>query len=796
MKKISYLFLILLILPFSSLLGKSYKVANIEEFNEKSKILMAGDSIVLSNGIWKDAKLVFKGNGVKNNYIYLLAEKPGEVSLEGESYLRMSGNWLYVSGLVFKNGHSPRSTVIEFRTSSKDYAYNSVLNECVIDRYNQEVKDSTDNWIALYGQKNTIQNCYFAGKTNVGTTLIVCPNDENSIHNQHLIYRNYFGFRPRLGSNGGETIRMGTSEVCTNSSQTIVKGNYFEHCSGETEIISNKSCDNVILDNTFYECEGSVVLRHGNNALVAGNWFIGNNKPNTGGVRVINEGHKIFNNYFYRLTGDDFRSSLAIMNGIPNSPANGYAPVRNVIVANNTYFDCDFPWAFGVGLGFRDRTAKPENTLLLNNLIFCPTNEELIKYYDKTDGIALDNNVLVNKDGNLNIKGAVKGEVYRSKLGNLDVVYSNTPAKKVAFIKDDILGQMRIKPVVGAFQNKGDSVEVELATKENCGPEWYRSKMTEITAKTRRAGTVIPVNAGNDILLNAAKSAHDNDTLLLKAGEHVISKKMIITKNLVIRSADPNQKPVVVLKADKENASIFELTNQVKLQLEGVKIDGNSNANFPTKYAFIASREGASGFSLILKNCEIFGFKVKTGGIYRASKGSYADSIVVVNSVMKDCFRGFSLSEEKDDKGTYNAEIVRFDNCVFDNFSQHALDYYRGGNDESTLGGFLFVNHCVFNNIGEDEKQSILKLNGIVNVCICNSIFSNSLAKTSVSLSGTKNEIRNCCFYNCVEPKVKKDAVSQNLIFDNPKFEKKSFVLSNKSTLKGKATDGGNIGLK
>ena len=41
-------------------------------------------------------------------------------------------------------------------------------------------------------------------------------------------------------------------------------------------------------------------FRHGNNALVAGNWFIGN-KKHTGGIRVINEGHKIFNNYFYRL---------------------------------------------------------------------------------------------------------------------------------------------------------------------------------------------------------------------------------------------------------------------------------------------------------------------------------------------------------------------------------------------------------------------------------------------------------------------------------------------------------------
>ena len=788
--------LLFMFLPFSVILGTSYKVMNLDQFNEKSKLLLPGDSIILSNGVWKDAQLVFKGNGEKNKYIYLLAENSGKVSLEGESCLRMSGNWLYVSGLVFRNGHTPRKTVIEFRTGSKEYAFNSVLAECVVDQFNQKVKDSTDHWIALYGQKNTIRNCYFAGKTNLGTTLIVCPDDENSINNQHLIYRNYFGFRPRLGSNGGETIRIGTSEVCTNSSETIVKGNYFEHCSGETEIISNKSTDNSFLNNTFYECEGSLVLRHGNNATVAGNWFIGNGKAFTGGIRVINEGHKIFNNYFYRLAGDDFRSSLAIMNGIPNSPANGYAPVKNVIVANNTYYDCTSPWSFGVGFGFRNRIAKPENTLLLNNLVYCPNTNELIKYYDQTDGIMLDNNILVNSKGNMEMKGTVKGEIFQSKMNDLEIVYTNTAAKRLAFIKEDILGQVRTTPVIGAFQNNIVNPTIAMATKHNCGPEWYRNKITETTKTEKRFGKATVVEAGLDLLSKAVKNAGDNDTLLLMPGEHVVTKKMAINQNLVIRSADNKVKPIIIMKADKENAYMFEISNNVKLQLEGVKIDGNSESNFPTKYAFISSREGAAHFSLIVNQCEISGFNVKTGSIYRAYKGSYADSIVVTNTVMKDCFRGFSLSEEKDDKGTYNAEIVKFENSVFDNFTQHALDYYRGGNDESTLGGFLFVNHCVFNNIGQDEKQSMLKLNGIVNVSIANSIFSNSMAKTSVKLSGNKNIIQNCCFYNCPAPKVKNGAVSQNLYFDNPRFEKKSFLLSKKSPLIGKATDGGNIGLR
>jgi len=794
-KLIQFIFFFIYLFFCSITYAKSYRVENIEQFNKKIKLLAPGDSIILANGTWKNVEFVIKGFGEKDKYIYITAETPGKVFIEGSSSLRFSGEWLYISGLIFKNGHTQRNAVIEFRTSSKEYAYNSVLSECVIDGYNQVVRDSSDHWVRIYGKKNTIKNCYFAGKTNLGTTLVVYPDDENSINNEHLIYRNYFGYRPRLGSNGGETIRIGTSQVCMNSSGTIVKGNYFEHCNGETEIISNKSCDNIFINNTFYECEGSLVLRHGNNALVAGNWFIGNKKAHTGGIRVINEGHKIFNNYFYRLAGDNFRSSLAIMNGIPNSPANGYAPVKNVTVTNNTYYDCAFPWAFGVGFGERNRIVRPENTLLINNLIYCPNTNELIKYYDKADGIILDNNIMVNNKGFLNIKGSVKGEVLHSKIGNIEIVYSNAPAKKIDFVIDDILGQDRKDPVIGAFQDKGENIVIEIATRQNCGPEWYKTKIKAKTAKEKQIRIPVTVNAGTDLLLKAVNNAHNNDTLLLNPGEHVVTKTITISKNLTIQSIDKKLKPTIILKTDRPHVSIFKISNNAKLQIEGININGNSKSEFPAKYAFVASQKGAAGFSLVLNQCEINDFNVETGSVYRAYKGTYADSIILTNSIMENCSRGFMLREEKDDTGKYNAEIVKFENSVFNNFSQYVLDYYRGGNDESTLGGSLQINHCVFNNIGEDEKQTILKLTGIVNVSILNTIFANSPVKTSVKLSGTKNLIKNCCFFNCPPPKTEKGAIAENLFYVNPKFEKNSFILSDKSPLKGKATDGGNIGL-
>ncbi|MEI8086176.1 MAG: polysaccharide lyase 6 family protein [Paludibacter sp.] len=792
--KFKPLSIILFTLISMSIFAKSTKVQNIEQYKECVKAVVAGDTIILSNGVWKDAQLVFKGLGESGKYICLMAETPGKVRLEGKSCLTLSGNWLYVSGLVFVNGSSPKKTVIEFKTSAKDYAYNSVLTNCVIDKFNQPIKDSADHWIGLWGKKNNIENCYFGGKSNIGTTLVVWPNDSNSINNGHHIYRNYFGPRPRLGSNGGESIRIGTSTVCTMTSKTIVEGNYFEHCNGEVEIISNKSGDNSLINNTFWECEGSIVLRHGNNALVSGNWFIGNGKEFTGGVRVINEGHKIFNNFFYKLRGDGFRSALTIMNGIPNSPASGYAPVKNVIIANNTYYDCATPWAFCVGVEERNRIMRPEDVLILNNLVYCPKSTDLIKSFDKTDGIKLNNNLMISDKGALKDSGTVAGEVLIGKVVDFEVPFSSLKAKKLPFVKYDILGQIRSESVIGAFQNKGEKPAIEMATSMNCGPEWYKSTSTTVKKKIAEA-KIIRVKAGTDLLYNAIKKANDGDIIELLAGNHIVSKKLTIAKSISIRGAEGSIKPTIKIKSDRANGTIFEITGNASLHIDGVAINGDSKAEFPAKYAITAAKEVAQGYSLLINNCEIYDFKVETGAIFKAYKGSLADSIKVTNSILRNSYRGFCLGEEKEDIGKYSAEDILFENTVFNNFSQYIIDYYRGGNDESTLGGAFKVNHCVFDNIAQDEKQNIFKLTGIVNVSINNSIFNHSLAKTTFKLYGAKNSISNCCINDCSDPKLENGAKSLNTLNVNPGFEKNSYKLSKKSLLKAKASDGKDIGL-
>lgn len=796
MRKRFNILIIFALFVFFSTVAKNYKVNNFKELNNEIKTAVAGDSIIMANGIWKDVQIVFKGNGKKGKFISLKAETPGKVMIEGESSLSISGNWLYVSGLIFTNGYTPGTTTILFKTSDTEYAYNCVVSNCVINKFNQPYRETIDNWVALWGKNNTVEYCYFGGKTNEGTTMIVCPNDSNSIHNKHHIYRNYFGPRQRLGSNGGESIRIGTGEVCTFSSETVVEGNYFEHCNGEVEIISNKSCNNQYINNTFFESEGSLVLRHGDNALVKGNWFIGNGKPFTGGVRVINEGHRIYNNYFYKLRGDEFRSPLTIMNAIPNSPPTGYATVRNVVLSNNSWIDCTLPWNFCVGVGERNRTVTPQSTQIINNLVYCPNDTTLIKSYDKTDGITFSNNLMISKKGLISGNGTIAGEILKSQLNDIERIYSKTPAQKVSFINTDIIGQQRSNPVVGAFQDGNENPKTEIACAKICGPSWYKPDLTPIKKEFSK-GKTIKVKAETDNLIEAVEKAADGDIIMLEEGEHELTKTITLTKNITITASSKLAvKPVIKMKTAKADEPLFELASDVYIHFKNVKIDGmgdNKLAKTP-KYAF-ATAEHALGYSLFIDNCDIFDFSIEGGAIFNSLYSTMADSIVVKNSTIRDSYSGFNIHKEKED-GRYNAENVVFSNSVFTNLSDCALDYYRGGFDESTIGGSLSINHCVFDSVGITKKESILKLSRIMFVKINNSIFSNSAVKSSMMLWGLYNKASRCCFYNCPKPETTKGARITTLSVENPLFALKTHSLSPDSPLKSKAVDGSNIGLR
>lgn len=386
-----------------------------------------GDTILFQNGNWSDQKIILKGKGTEASPIVLRAEEPGKVFLQGDSSLKIDGIWLVVEGFKFNNGYSVDGHVIEFSKASEQCR----LTQTSIINFNPPEKKIENHWISIYGNRHRVDNCYFAGKTNIGTTLVVWLSEKP---NYTQIDHNYFGERQLLGENGGETIRVGTSTWSMYDSFTLVEHNYFERCNGEIEIISNKSCHNTYRYNTFYECQGTLTLRHGNFAEVYGNFFLGNNQPKTGGIRIIGEDHKVYNNYFQDLTGKGFASAISFTSGVPNSPLNRYFQVKRAQVVANTLVNC--AESLEIGSGFdAELTLLPVECTIANNIIQA----------DKTKVKIIDNPTKLSFVGNLVSVRLLEMPALEGMKSEKNILQKST---------DGMWRPTKDSPAIGAF--KGD----------------------------------------------------------------------------------------------------------------------------------------------------------------------------------------------------------------------------------------------------------------------------------------------------------------------------------------------------
>ena len=288
--------------------------------------------------------------------------------LTGMSTLRIGGEHLVVEGLLFQDPNPSVSDLIQFRIDSDELAHGCRMTNCAVVEADQR-SGGESRWVGLYGTGHRVDHCRFEGKSDKGATFVVWLGDDNK--GLHQIDHNYFGPRERLGSNGGETIRIGDSKTSMLAADCVVEHNLFEKCNGETECISNKSCGNIYRDNTFREVSGTLTLRHGNGCLVERNVFLGNQARGTGGVRIIGEDHIVRGNYLADLTGDDGRSAISLMMGIPNSPAHRYFQVKRALVEDNSIVDCKYPLVIGLS-DDENATLAPEETVFRGNLVVSP----------------------------------------------------------------------------------------------------------------------------------------------------------------------------------------------------------------------------------------------------------------------------------------------------------------------------------------------------------------------------------------------------------------------------------------
>ena len=145
--------------------AENYLVRDIAGYEKVLPNLVAGDTVTLKDGVWRDFEILFEGMGTLEKPISLQAETKGEVILSGNSNLRLAGEHLVVSGLVFKNGFTPTSSVISFAKSKTELANHSRVTETVIDAYNNPERFENESWVTMYGRHNRFDHNHISGKS-------------------------------------------------------------------------------------------------------------------------------------------------------------------------------------------------------------------------------------------------------------------------------------------------------------------------------------------------------------------------------------------------------------------------------------------------------------------------------------------------------------------------------------------------------------------------------------------------------------------------------------------------------
>lgn len=722
---------------------KIVNVSNSEELSVAIDQATPGTEIVMSDGVWKDIQIRFKGVGTEAQPITLRAETAGGVSIEGISDLKLAGEYLVVSGLYFHNGYNSGKNVIEFRIKD-ELANNCRVTNCVIDEFTKPNRFDSDHWIVFWGRHNQVDHCYIGGKFNEGPVVKVYLAGNENTMNYHQITNNYFGPRPRKGGPKAETMQLGASFTSMTPSHTNVSNNFFDRCDGEVEVISNKSNHNEYRNNVFYKCEGSLVLRHGNYCIVDGNIFIGDDKnPFYGGIRVINTGHWVTNNYFYKINGDEFRSPLAIMNGIHKSPLNRYNQVTDVVVAHNTWVDCMAPWQFSVGVNTDKadvlppseiRGARPLRTVIANNLVYnSETSATPVKAYDKVDGVLFESNLINNQGGDESIHLGMQASefsmekiaegLYMPAAGQEDVLSQVYAGFDFQNIKTDLMGNSRkTANSIGASLLQGKKPTID---KSQYGASWFSNEREKV-----EPNTITVTNAEGD-LAQKLEEAKSGDILILDAGTYAINSSLVVNKTITIKAAD-KANPTRIVYSGNTGTPAFEMQPKGTLTLEDIVVEGNGS-----QHAFATLKENNSNaFNLTVVNSKINNFDY----LLNAYQGSYADTIKFISSKINDCQQGLFLASETSDRGDYNVEVVVLENNTFNKVHSNVVNYYRGGYDESTIGGGLYVDGNTFTNCGAKEKSKILlQTYGIVNVKLNNNTFTNNPVKHVCVLWGEKN---------------------------------------------------------
>lgn len=261
--------LILLLATTTDLSAETFYVSSRAEFNDAQDDAVDNDSIVWRSGTYSDVVLE-----ITKDRLVFTADPPGGTIFNGGSRMRIRGNYITFRGFQFVGGDIDTRHVID------NFGSHNLFTEINIRAY------TCYKYFIIREEAQYVEvtHCNFENRINQADQNILSVLVDENVPGYHKIrYCSFKNFAGGGNDEGVEPIRIGLSSQADHISRALVEYCYFTQCDGDGEIISGKASQIVYRFNTFEgNTKAELVLRHGSEAIVYGNFFL-NNK---GGVRV------------------------------------------------------------------------------------------------------------------------------------------------------------------------------------------------------------------------------------------------------------------------------------------------------------------------------------------------------------------------------------------------------------------------------------------------------------------------------------------------------------------------------
>ena len=227
-------------------------------------------------------------------------------------------------------------------------------------------------------------------------------------------------------------------------------------------------------------------LRHGNAAQVYGNFFFGEGKSGSGGVRIIGERHHVYNNYFQDLEGTGYRATVSLVNGVPNSPLNRYFQVKRPIVAFNTFINVREALVMGAGKS-SEQSLPPDSVQVVGNLVYTGSGP-IVEYEDTPFQIHYESNIfhgaavgLTDTTGISTVDPdlEVRDGLWRPAIGSP----ATDAAAVMAMVTHDVDGQVRDSSYdIGADEWSIEPIMYRALTRTEVGPSYQDQILSSVDA--------------------------------------------------------------------------------------------------------------------------------------------------------------------------------------------------------------------------------------------------------------------------------------------------------------------------